>query len=1090
MYKLFKYYLASLFLTSSILVLNSVEVFAQFGQNKVQYKEYAWFYIQTKHFDLYYSEDGKVNAEFAAAAAEDALEDLQERLDYQINNRISLIIYNSHNDFQETNTTDGYLGQGTGGFTEPFKNRVVFPFEGDYKKYRHVIHHELVHAVMRDMLYGGTIQNIVSRGITLQLPHWFHEGMAEYLSSNWETNSDMFIRNAIINDFLPDIPQLSGYFGYRGGQSIFKYIADKYGKEKVGELLTRINDVGDFERGLKATLGITLEELSEKWKKDIKVHFWPDIATREEPDEFSKRLTDTKKSIGFYNTSPAISPIGDKMAFISDRDIFLDVYVRDLRDKDEIEKVVSSGTTFEFEELNVLHPTLTWSPDNEHIALALKKGGNDVITIINVETKEFSSLPFNFGGIGSVSWSPDGKKIAFAAHNAAQSDIYIYNFDTKKVTNVTNDIFTDSQPSWGPNSEKIYFSSDRGEYLTPFMLPENFTIFEHNYKQLDLYQTDLNTNRITRLTDWEFSDEKSVVVSPKGDAILFVSDKNGIINIYKMSISDISKSADNTTPSDFAKPITNSLNQLEQLSLSQDGMKLIYTTLFKKGYNIFLINDPFNLSEELDSLEMTGFMASVYANAAYGLDSEVAFLADSELPDTTQISTAEKPIFLADKEKKKEGKRNFIFTGDLVVDSGADDEQDSTNTSKDYSSYVFSPTGSSQFATEGEGEKDENLFIQKLDENGNYLVNRYKVNFTPDLIYANAGFSTFYGLIGTTVMSFSDMLGNHRLIGITGFQVDLKNSDYGLSYYYLAKKVNFGIDLFHTARFVYLNRGMSYNLFRFRNYGGSISTSIPLSRFNRFETSFTAILTSSENLDTFAEPMEKLFYTIPSVSFIHDNTMWGYYSPIQGSRYKATVFGNFGFDDPRRSFYSVTWDYRKYVRFLFDNSVVFRFSGGYSGGNNPQRFMLGGTDNWINRTFETGTVPIENASDFAFLSPAMPLRGYNYAQQVGTKYLLLNLELRLPIIRYLVAGPIIPLFFQNVIGTAFIDAGTAWTKNEDFNIGYKRDVKDLSKGMLIGTGFGARSYVIFFLLRFDVAWAYDFEGFSKPKYYFSIGFDF
>lgn len=1077
-----------LILNIIILLFSANFVFAQFGQNKVQFKEYDWFYIQTKHFDIYYSEEGKVNAEFAAAVAEDALEDLQERLDYEINNRISLIIYNSHNDFQETNTTDGYLGQGTGGFTEPFKNRVVFPFEGDYKKYRHVIHHELVHAVMRDMLYGGTIQNIVSRGITLQLPHWFHEGMAEYLSSNWETNSDMFIRNAIINDFLPDIQQLSGYFGYRGGQSVFKYIADKYGREKVGELLTRINDVGNFERGIKSTLGIDLEELNEKWKKDIKVHYWPDIATREEPDEFSKRLTETKKTIGFYNTSPVISPIGNKMAFISDRDIYLDVYVRDIRDKDNIEKIVSSGTTFDFEELNVLYPTLTWSPDNEHIALGLKKGGNDIITIINVETKEYTSLPFSFGGIGSLSWSPDGKKIAFDAHNAAQSDIYIYNFDTKKVTHVTDDIFTDSQPSWGPNSEKIYFSSDRGEFLTPFMLPDSFNIFEHNYKQLDLYQTDLVSNKITRLTDWEFSDEKSVVVSPNNDAILFVSDKNGIINIYKMSIDDISGAEANTIPSDFAKPITNSLNQLEQLSLSKDGMKLIYTTLFKQGYNIFLINDPFNLQEELDALEMTDFMASVHANAMYGLKSEIAFLANSKLPDTTQVSIEDKPIFLADEETKKEGKRNFIFTGDLVVDD-EDAEQDSTV--KDYSNYVFSPDGESEFNTEKDVEEDENLFTQKLDENGNYLVNRYKVNFTPDLVYANAGYSTMYGLIGTTVMSFSDMLGNHRLIGITGFQVDLKNSDYGLSYYYLAKKVNFGVELFHTARFVYLTRGRSYNLFRFRNYGGTISSSIPLSRFNRFEAGFTGILTSSENLDAFAEPMEKLFYTIPSVSFVHDNTMWGYYSPIQGTRYKATIFGNFGFDDPRRSFYSVTWDYRKYLRFLFDNSLVFRFSGGYSGGNNPQRFMLGGTDNWINRTFATGSIPIENASDFAFLSPAMPLRGYNYAEQIGTKYLLLNLELRMPIIRYLIAGPIIPLFFQNVIGTAFVDVGTAWTRNEDFDVNFKKQaIKDLSKGMLVGTGFGARTVVIFFLLRFDVAWAYDFEGFSKPKYYFSIGVDF
>ncbi|MDA3860489.1 MAG: peptidase MA family metallohydrolase [Melioribacteraceae bacterium] len=1061
-------------------------LFAQFGQNKVQHKEYEWLYIQTEHFDVYFSEEGGINAEFAAAAAEDALEDLQDRLNYQINNRISLIVYNSHNEFQETNTTDGYLGQGTGGFTEPFKNRVVFPFEGDYKKYRHVIHHELVHAVMRDMLYGGTIQNIVSRGITLQLPLWYHEGMAEYLSSNWETNSDMFIRNAIINDFLPDIQQLGGYFAYRGGQSVFKYIADKYGREKIGELLTKINDVGNFEKGFEATLGLTIEELNDKWKKDIKVHFWPDIATREEPDQFSKRLTETKKTIGFYNTSPTISPVGDKMAFVSDRDIYLDVYVRDIRDKENIDKVVSSGTTFEFEELNVLHPILTWSPDNKHIALSLKRGGEDIITIVNVETNEYEGLPFSSRGIESLSWSPDGKKIAFNAHDAQQSDIYVYDFDSKKVTKITDDIFTDSQPSWGPKSQNIFFSSDRGKYLTPFMLPQNFNLYNFNYKQVDLFSLNLNTNEITRLTNWEKSDEKSAIVSPKGDEIIFVSDKNGINNIYKMAINNSSTDS-NYVASNFAKPITNSLNQLEQLSLSKDGMKLIYTTLFKKGYNIFMINNPFQLEIELDSLELTDFMASVKRNTD---TTEVAFLGDSFVQDSTNSKVA-KILFTEDEEEKDKNakKRNFIFTGNLVKDD-EDSEKDTTD-SGNYSNYVFSPATESYEPKEKNiDEKDKNLFTQKLDKDGNYLVNRYKVNFTPDLIYANAGYSTMYGLIGTTVMSFSDMLGNHRLIGITGFQVDLKNSDYGLSYYYLAKRVNIGVETFHTARFIYLNRNGYYNLFRFRNYGGTVSASFPISKFNRFETAISGILTSSENLEQFEEPMEKIFYSIPSISFVHDNTMWGYYSPIQGTRYKATIFGNLGFDDPQKSFYSVTWDFRKYVRFLYDNSLVFRFSGGYSGGNNPQRFMLGGTENWINRTFATGSVPIDNASDFAFLSPAMPLRGYNYAQQIGTRYMLLNLELRMPIIRYLLAGPIIPIFFQNVIGTAFIDAGTAWTNNDDLNFDFKNTFTDPSKGMLVGTGFGARSYVIFFLLRFDVAWAYDFKGFSTPKYYFSIGVDF
>ena len=96
----------------------------------------------------------------------------------------------------------------------------------------------------------------------------------------------------------------------------------------------------------------------------------------------------------------------------------------------------------------------------------------------------------------------------------------------------------------------------------------------------------------------------------------------------------------------------------------------------------------------------------------------------------------------------------------------------------------------------------------------------------------------------------------------------------------------------------------------------------------------------------------------------------------------------------------------------------------------------------------------------------------------------------MPIIRYLLAGPIIPLFFQNVIGTAFVDVGTAWTNNEDLSFSFKEPIKDFSKGMLIGTGFGARTYLLFFLLRFDIAWSYDYVGFSKPKYYFSLGVDF
>lgn len=236
-------------------------------------------------------------------------------------------------------------------------------------------------------------------------------------------------------------------------------------------------------------------------------------------------------------------------------------------------------------------------------------------------------------------------------------------------------------------------------------------------------------------------------------------------------------------------------------------------------------------------------------------------------------------------------------------------------------------------------------------------------------------------------------------------------------------------------------------------------------------------------------PQRKATFIIPSVSFVHDNTLWGYTSPIQGSRYNFTLFGNPGFANKGQSFYSLTWDYRKYWRFWFDNSLVFRVSGGYSGGASPQRFFIGGTDYWINRTFATGEVPLDSPADFAFLTPGLPLRGYDYAEKIGAKYSLLNLELRMPLIRYLLTGPL-PLLFQNILGVAFVDMGTAWNDNKSLRL-FERDVLNnrLTKDLLIGTGVGARMYLMF-LWRLDVAWTYDLQKFSVPRYYLSIGLDF
>ena len=96
-------------------------------------------------------------ARYTSREAEIALTTIQEELGYTLSKRIVFIVYNSHNQFQQTNVISEMMTEGIGGVTELFKNRIVLPFEGEYAKFRHVVHHELVHAVLNDMFYGGLI---------------------------------------------------------------------------------------------------------------------------------------------------------------------------------------------------------------------------------------------------------------------------------------------------------------------------------------------------------------------------------------------------------------------------------------------------------------------------------------------------------------------------------------------------------------------------------------------------------------------------------------------------------------------------------------------------------------------------------------------------------------------------------------------------------------------------------------------------------------------------------------------------------------------------------------------------------------------
>ena len=119
-----------------LFALSSITLAQSFGQNKVQYREFDWDFISSPNFDVYYYGDEIELATFTMEAANDAYEQIGKHLRWNLKKRVPIIVYHSHNEFQQNNAVGVYMSEGIGGVTELFKNRVVIPFEGDYKAFR------------------------------------------------------------------------------------------------------------------------------------------------------------------------------------------------------------------------------------------------------------------------------------------------------------------------------------------------------------------------------------------------------------------------------------------------------------------------------------------------------------------------------------------------------------------------------------------------------------------------------------------------------------------------------------------------------------------------------------------------------------------------------------------------------------------------------------------------------------------------------------------------------------------------------------------------------------------------------------------
>lgn len=237
--------------------------------------------------------------------------------------------------------------------------------------------------------------------------------------------------NRSINNFPGWSPdgQAIVYTSYRQDNRPMLFLSTR-GQGRPGRLLRRLGgDRGEF-RGVFSPRGDRLAVVLAAEGGSA------DLFTVQPDGSGLTRITDDRA----IDISPAWSPDGQRLAFVSDRAGSPQIYLSDLNG--------GPPRRLTFQGSYNTHPA--WSPDGRWIAYETRVEGQFDIWLIDPEGEVNLPLITHPRSDESPTWAPNSRKLAFSSRRRGRADIYVVDVNGDNLRRVTGSEGDDTSPSWGP----------------------------------------------------------------------------------------------------------------------------------------------------------------------------------------------------------------------------------------------------------------------------------------------------------------------------------------------------------------------------------------------------------------------------------------------------------------------------------------------------------------------------------------------------------------------------------------------------------------------------------------------------------------
>lgn len=1061
-----------------------------FGKNRVQCEDFIWSYYRFDDFDVYFYQGGKELAQFAAEYSAEVVGEIEDKLDAILSDKIQFVVFNSLNDLKQSNI--GLVAEqqyNTGGMTHIIGSRVILYFDGSRENLKLQIRAGIAETIINEMLYGNSIASQVKNTTLFPFPEWYINGLVSFIAEDWSTEIDNQVRDGILSGRYKKLNHLLDEEARYAGHSFWKYIAEEHGDASIYSILNLAKASKKLDNGFTYVIGIPLNELMDRWYTYFKERY-ESFEAQSEPITEAPALKIKPRAI---YSQVKISPDGNDLVYVQNISGRYKVIVQNRTNGKK--KVILRGGYKMDEKVDFSYPLVEWHPTGQLLAIILEKKSRPYLYYYDLNEKKFEKvLLHQMEKVLDFSYSHDGYYMAMSAVQRGQSDIYVYDVGSNSYQQITKDPYDDRFPHFYKNDSRILFSSNRiSDTLKYFRKYE--AVEEQKHLDIFMYDLDRESDILKRISNTSLADE--IMPSPYlNGSICYLSDRNGVFNRYLAALDSTIAFVDTTVNYRYFTrevPLTNYSRNILEHHVNPSVNMLTQVVYRNQQYAVYQVPLQYKDLHSDEGLDETFFM-------------------DERIDRKKQ----ENDTSLQD--QKLHGKYRGFYTvrqSDVVEMMMADDfsgsdslEQiqliqqklfETTNRKKGFTNF--------KYALPGQQQKEQM-------EMRNYYVEYYLSDLVTQIDFSylfqtyqffSGGGSPIYlnpGLNGLFKIGVTDLMEDYRITGGIMVNMNFKNNEYLFSYANLKKRWDKEI-IFHRQPNFYTN---NYSAYKLNTHELFYILKYPFNRI--FAIKGTASyrndmqVTLSTDALSLMEQNRYLHMTGGKLELVYDNTKNLGTNLFDGTRFK--IFGeyNYIFNSELNQYMVVLGaDFRHYIKIHRSFIWANRFAISTSIGKSKLIYYMGGVDNWLLPKYDDNT-PIDYSQNYLYQTLATNMRGFYQNIRNGNSFFVINSELRFPVFKYFSRFPLRSEFLNDFQLLGFGDVGTAWTglhpyAEENFlyteiieqNPLYIR-VRAYREPIVGGFGVGARTKLLGYFLRADLAWGVEEMEVRSPVFHISLSLDF